>query len=691
MAITKVKKRDGRIVDYDRTKIELAIHKALFATGVDNQKMANRLALQVEENLKSLFKEKIPGVEDIQDIVEKVLIKEGFSDTAKAYILYRKARQELREAKYLLGVKDDLKLNLNAVTVLRKRYLLRDETGQIAETPKDMFKRVAQAISRADIFYNEDWTVSFREFYEMMVNMEFLPNSPTLMNANTPVGQLSACFVLPVPDSIPGIFDTLKYTALIHQSGGGTGFSFSKIRPEGDIVKSTKGIASGPLSFMKIYDMATEVVKQGGRRRGANMGILDVSHPDILEFITIKGKKGLLNNFNISVAVSDEFMRKVESDEEYELINPRNRSVVRRIKAREVFDLIVYNAWANGDPGLIFIDAINRANPTPELGRIESTNPCGEQPLLPYESCNLGSINLLKMIRDDKFDWEKFRKTIHKAVHFLDNVIDINKYPLPEIERITKANRKIGLGIMGFADCLIRLGIPYDSEEGLDFAEKVAKFLTEEARKASYELARRRGAFPNFSKSIYKDGEPIRNATVTTIAPTGTISIIAGVSSGIEPLFALSYIRLAMGGHRLLETNEYFEEVMRRRGLYSPDLIREIAEKGGVKNQPSLPEDIKRLFVTALDITPEWHIKMQAAFQKYIDNGVSKTINLPYEASPESVRQTYLLAWQLGCKGITVYRYGSKEEQVLYIKPRDEFMTVDEEFSGGCPQGTCIS
>ncbi|MEO0101617.1 MAG: adenosylcobalamin-dependent ribonucleoside-diphosphate reductase [candidate division WOR-3 bacterium] len=688
----KVKKRDGRVVDYDRTKIENAIYKALFATGLDNREIAKRLSLQVEENLKGKFKERIPSVEEIQDIVEKVLINEGFSDTAKAYILYRKTREELRETKYLLGVKDDLKLSLNAITVLRSRYLLRDDQGEIIETPKDMFKRVAKAIAEGDKFYQEDWEKSFREFYEMMVNLEFLPNSPTLMNAATPIGQLSACFVLPVPDSIPGIFDTLKYTALIHQSGGGTGFSFSQIRPEGDIVKSTKGIASGPVSFMRIYDMATEVVKQGGRRRGANMGILHVTHPDILEFITAKSKKGILNNFNISVAVTDDFMAKVEKGEDYELVNPRNGKVVRKMNAKEVFDLICYNAWAYGDPGLIFLDEINRKNPTPEIGMIESTNPCGEQPLLPYESCNLGSINLVKMVRDGEFDWEKFGETIKKAVHFLDNVIDVNKFPLAKIEETTKANRKIGLGIMGFADCLLRLNIPYDSEEALRFGEKIAKFLTEKAREASKDLAKRRGPFPNFPKSIYKNGEPLRNATVTTIAPTGTISIIAGVSSGIEPLFALSYVRVALGGHRLLETNEYFEEVLKKKGLYSSFLVREVAERGSIRNISGLPEEMKRLFVTALDISYEWHIKMQAAFQRYIDNGVSKTINLPYEASPETVRQAYLLAWRLQCKGITIYRYGSKEEQVLYIKaPTKDFLTVNGEFSGGCPEGVCIT
>ncbi len=648
--------------------------------------------MQVEEVLRCESAGKIPGVEEIQDIVERVLIQEGFSDTAKAYILYRKSRQELREAKYLLGVRDDLKLGLNAVTVLRKRYLLKNEAGEIVETPRDMFKRVAKAIAEVDRIYGEDWQASCRDFYELMVNLEFLPNSPTLMNANTALGQLSACFVLPVPDSIPGIFDTLKFTALIHQSGGGTGFSFSHIRPEGDIVGSTKGVASGPVSFMRVYDVATEVVKQGGRRRGANMGILEVTHPDILQFISAKGERGLLSNFNISVAVTDDFMRRVERDEEYELINPRNRRVVRRLKAREVFDLICYNAWAHGDPGLVFLDAINRANPTPELGRIESTNPCGEQPLLPYESCNLGSINLVNMVRNGRFDWARFKEVIHRAVHFLDNVIDANKFPLPAIEQMTRGNRKIGLGVMGFADCLLRLGIPYDSEAGLEFGARVAEFLTREARRMSEELAQRRGPFPNFSASVFKGGPPVRNATVTTIAPTGSISIIAGVSSGIEPLFALSYVRVVMGGHRLLETNEYFEAFLKQKGLFNPELMREVAEKGSVRDVAGVDEETRRLFVTALDIAPEWHVRMQAAWQRFVDNGVSKTVNLPYSASPETVRAVYLLAWRLGCKGITVFRYGSRGEQVLYVKPpTGDFLTVDEEFSGGCPTGVCIT
>jgi ribonucleoside-diphosphate reductase alpha chain len=563
-----------------------------------------------------------------------------------------------------------------------------------------MFRRVAKAVSAPDEHYEPDADLNAveEEFYQMMSRLEFLPNSPCLMNAGTDIGQLAACFVIPVEDSMEGIFSALKDMALIHQSGGGTGFSFSRLRPKGDIVKTTMGIASGPISFMKIFDEATNTIKQGGRRRGANMGILRVDHPDILEFITTKSKPGVLDNFNISVGVTDAFINAVKNDEEYDLINPRTGLPVKRLYARDVFNLIIANAWQTGDPGLVFLDEINRKNPTPQIGQIEATNPCGEVPLLPYESCNLGSINLSKMISNGKLDYDKLRRTIRSAVHFLDNVIDASLYPLNEITEITRANRKIGLGVMGLADALILLGIPYDSEEALRFGEELMAFIYGEAEKMSREIAEKRGSFANYEGSVWdKPGaEPRRNATVTSVAPTGTISIIAGASSGIEPLFAVAFVRDVMEGTRLLEVNNEFERIAKERGFYSRDLMLEIARLGSIQTLEQVPKDVRRLFVTSMDIDPEWHVRMQAAFQMHVDNAVSKTVNLPREATPEDVRKIYWMAYDLRCKGITIYRYGSKPEQVLYVGPvlarelgEDEVVSAESEFAGGCPTGTC--
>jgi ribonucleoside-diphosphate reductase alpha chain len=567
-----------------------------------------------------------------------------------------------------------MELTKNALTVLRSRYLLKDEKGKIIETPEEMFKRVARTIASAESLYGESPSEWEEKYFALMTTLRFLPNSPAMMNAGKDMGQLAACFVLPVGDSMNSIFDTLKNAALILQSGGGTGFSFSHLRPKADVVQSTGGIASGPVSFMRIYNTATDVIKQGGARRGANMGILRVDHPDILEFIRVKRAEGELTNFNISVAVTDSFLDALRKDEEYDLINPRSGLASGRIKAGVVFNELVESAWETGDPGIVFIDRINEANPTPHIGTMESTNPCGEQPLLPYEACVLGSINLSKYVKhsaagDQKaglIDWDSLSDDIKTAVRFLDDSIDVNHYPVPAIEEMHKGNRKIGLGVMGWADMLILLGIPYDHKKAFMLAEKLMKFIRDTARQASVELAQARGVFPNFKGSVYDaPGMPrVRNATTTTIAPTGTLSLIADCSSGIEPLFALAFKRLILETE-LDEMNRYFFEVAKEKGFYTEELKKKVVEKGNLRGMKEVPADLKRLFKTAHEIAPEYHIEMQARFQEFTDNAVSKTINMPYRAKKEDVARAFLLAYEKGCKGLTIFRYGTAKKGTL--------------------------
>jgi ribonucleoside-diphosphate reductase alpha chain len=756
-------KRNGSEVKFDQERITTAIYKAMLAVKNGSMDDAVKVSDMVVERIsKKTLK---PTVEEIQDAVEDVLMTSSFNgktykDVARAYIIYRERRKSIREEKKRMGVEDDLKLSLNAVKVLESRYLLKDEDGQVYETPREMFSRVAKSVGIVEGFYEYrshnktskgygyqldenqinilrrtydevskeskqrfqfDELVEFVEnrsvevseyikrFEEEMSSLRFVPNSPTLMNAGTSMGQLSACFVLPVEDSLESIFETLKQTALIHKSGGGTGFSFSRLRQKDDIVGSTRGVASGPLSFMRIFDTTTDVIKQGGKRRGANMGILRYDHPDILEFITSKDSENtVLKNFNISVALDGNFFEKLDSGEMVDLINPRTKKVEKRVKAQTIWDSIVTQAWKTADPGLIFLDEMNERNTVPHLGEIEATNPCGEQPLMPYESCNLGSINLSKFVIDNSIDFKGLEETIRLAVRFLDDIVDANKFPVDKIKAMTRTTRKIGLGYMGFADMLAALGIPYNSKDALDVAERLMKYLNDISHDESSKLALERGNFPGWEGSYWqKQGIPMRNSTTTTIAPTGTISIIANCSSSIEPFFALAFVRHVLDGQELMETNPFLEAELRRRNLYSEDLIRKIAEKGNL-SEIDLPEDLKKIFPTAMEIDPEWHVMMQATFQRYCDSGVSKTINLPADASVSDVERAYRMARDLHCKGITVYRDRSKNEQVLYAglssekkeeKKRDpvpeliltspDMVKLDSTFDPACLTGKC--
>jgi len=683
-----------QLSQFTRNQIAKATFSAAERMGISDRKHIEQLTQRVIDRLeKKLLADKanlaqpLPGMEEM---VSRPTGQEKRVPTNETEILalvrefldaeeLKKPREDIppmkiTKADEMEGKQDsEIKLTENALRVLEKRYLKKDKNGQPMETPEQLFRRVARAIASAELIYDAkaDTKKWENDFYRTIVNLDFLPNSPTLMNAGRELGQLSACFVLPIEDSMESIFDAVKYTALIHKSGGGTGFSFSRLRPESDRVGSTGGVASGPVSFMRAFDTATDVIKQGGMRRGANMAILSVDHPDIMKFINAKNDPNVLINFNISVAVTKEFMEAVKSGSDYNLINPHNKEVFGHLNAKEVFDKMVEMAWKTGDPGIVFIDRINNDNPTPNLGKIESTNPCGEQPLLPYESCNLGSINLSRMLSKTgvkyQVDYPKLARTVKTAVRFLDNVIDVNKFPLPAIEEMTKKTRKIGLGVMGFADMLLQLGIPYDSERALEIVEDVMGYIQAEATKASADLAVERGVFPAFKGSKYDvpGGIKVRNATRTTIAPTGTLSIIAGCSGGIEPLFALVYTRNILDGAQMVEANPFFEETAKKGGFYTEELMKQLAGGAHLSDMNGIPTEIKKIFVTAHEISPEWHVEMQAAFQKYTDNAVSKTVNFSHEAGKDDVANVYMLAYEKNLKGITIYRDRSREGQPM--------------------------
>jgi ribonucleoside-diphosphate reductase alpha chain len=660
--------RDGNLIPNSLKWDDQMISDILITQNQINSEKAITITRSLREDIEGMGLNEIK-VPLLEKIIDAKMLEHGLTE-AKPIHLHQ----------ILLQKKNGLSLSANALKVLKRRYLRKDADGNEIETPDQMFRRVAHHVAMAEKNYTspDQATKTEKEFYTMMAELKFLPNSPTLMNAGTELGQLAACFVLPVEDSMEGIFDALKYAALIHKSGGGTGFSFSRIRPKNSRVGTTGGVASGPISFMRIFNTATEQVKQGGTRRGANMAILRVDHPDIMEFIYSKKDNKELTNFNISVALTREFMEALRDNTTYPLIDPMSGKEVAKLNAADVYDAIVNQAWENGDPGVIFLDRINRDNPTPDIGEIESTNPCGEQPLLPFEACNLGSINLAKFVTQDDngptIDREGLGETVALAVRFLDDAIDMSKYPLDKITQMARGNRKIGLGVMGFADMLYQMGIPYNSNGALSLAEEVMSLIQEESRKASIKLAEERGVFKNLEKSVFRERAHCRyrNATTTTIAPTGTLSIIAGCSSGIEPLFGLSFTRNVMDDDELIEVNPYFEMIARGRGFFSEELMDRVAKGGTLKGIEEIPADVKEVFVTAHDISPEWHVKMQAAFQKYTDNAVSKTVNLARDTTPADVSKIYNLAYRLGCKGVTIYRDGSKDGQVLSLNKGDD-------------------
>ncbi|NQV90918.1 adenosylcobalamin-dependent ribonucleoside-diphosphate reductase [Candidatus Woesearchaeota archaeon] len=673
--LTGIKKRSGKVVVFDHVKIADAIFKAALSVNLADRTLSLGLANDVLTYLKARHKDNIPSAEVVQDLVEEVLIERGHVKIAKAYILHRHQKDEQRKTSALIigtgESHESLNFSHQALRILERRYLQKDVTGNLTETPQQMLQRVSENVAKADKFYNGTDTEikNYQErFFNVMSELKFMPNSPTLKNAGTKTQQLSSCFVLPIQDTMEGIFGTLKDAALIHQRGSGTGFSFSRLRPRMDAVGRHQGIAAGPVAFMKVYDKAFGAIVQGGIRPGANMAVLRVDHPDIIRFIESKRDKMSLKNFNISVGVTDRFMKSVEADRDYMITDPKSGKQHGKLRARDVFSMITQNAWKTGDPGLIFIDEINRKHPGNHLGDIETTNQCGEAPLLPYEGVVLGSLNLNKFVENKEILWDDLYETIKTAVHFLDNVIDMNSYPQKEIEDRTKHTRKFGLGMMGFADFLIKLGIKYDSDQGLEVADKLMVFIKNTTYEMSSKLAEQRGSCPAWSGSEHEQaGRKMRNLTCNSLAPTGTISILADASPGCEPLFAISYQKTVLGDSEIIYLNKTFENVAKERGFYTPELIRKIAKSGGIQGFKEIPKDVRDIFVTAQDITPEWHIKMQATLQKNVDNSISKTINFPRTTSIKDVENAYMLAWKSKCKGITIYRDGSYEDQVINI------------------------
>jgi len=671
--LNKIKKRDGRITVFDEDKITRVILVAFEATKeigneMKEKKEAERLTKITINILLKGINGDVPTVEQVQDVVEQVLMAAGHYETAKAYILYRERHTKAREVRGIIGVKDDLGLSVNQLKVLENRYLRHDEYGRVIETPKRLFKRVARFIAKQEKkSKRKQWS---KRFYEVIADMEFVPAGCYFRGAGTKTAMLANCFVLPIVDDMGDIFDSVKWLALIQQKGGGTGFNFSNLRPKGDFVKSSGGFATGPVSFMKVFDSATAQVMQGGFKMGANMGILDIDHPDIMEFITCKTDEGEITNFNISVGATDKFMKAVKGNKNFDLVNPRTKEVVQTMKARQLFSQIVALAWRTGDPGMIFLDKINKNNPVKDtLGPLRATNPCGEQPLHPFDVCNLGSVNLAKFVKNGKMDYKKLEEVVRVAVRFLDNGVDASRYPIKQIAKMAKSNRRIGLGVMGLADMLYQLKIVYNSEEGVKIAKKAMKVINEVAVDESKKLGKEKGVFKNYKGSEYeKKGIKRRNLTVTTIAPTGTISMVADCSSGIEPVFALSFVKNVVDEEGLTYINPYFKQAIEESDLteeQKKDVFTRVAKTGICSDIEYLSSSIKKVFVTAYDIVPEWHIKMQAGFQQYTENAVSKTINFPQEATITDIEKAYMAAWEQGCKGITIYRSGSREGQIL--------------------------